>query len=106
MSQAEASGSFYSTETAIPAFKRGIDSRFATSPNARIYSVESPDGILPSGKNGITILKYTDNNMSAAVVTDMGTYRSVVAGFPLETVEDATVRNLLMKNVLNYLTER
>ena len=106
MSQAEASGSFYSTETAIPAFKRGIDSRFATSPNARIYSVESPDGILPSGKNGITILKYTDNNMSAAVASDMGTYRSVVAGFPLETVEDATVRNLLMKNVLNYLTER
>ena len=71
-----------------------------------MYSVESPDGILPSGKNGITILKYTDNNMSAAVASDMGTYRSVVAGFPLETVEDATVRNLLMKNVLNYLTER
>ena len=104
MSQAEASGRFYSTETAIPAFKRGTESRFATEPNARMYSVESPDGILPSGKNGITVLKYTDNNMSAAVASDMGTYRSVVVGFPFETIEDAAVRNLLMKNVLNYLT--
>ena len=106
MSQAEASGRFYTTETALPTMKRGIEGQFATIPNADVYSVESPDGILPSGKNGTTIIKYSDNNMSAAVAADLGTYRSVVMGFPFEVIDSAPQRADLMKRILIYLTDK
>ena len=106
MSQAEASGRFYTLPSELNGFGKALGSQFSSTLNSRRYCVESPDGILPSSKKGVTVMKYADNNMSAAVATDFGNYRSVVVGFPFECIDDDAVRDKIMFDVLNYLCNR
>lgn len=106
MSQAEASGRFYTLPSELNGFGKALGSQFSSTLNSRRYCVESPDGILPSSKKGVTVMKYADNNMGAAVATDFGNYRSVVVGFPFECIDDEAVRDKIMFDVLNYLYNR
>ncbi|MGM9803545.1 MAG: xanthan lyase [Muribaculaceae bacterium] len=105
MGQAEASGQFYTVATALPGFAEVRNGNFASQLNDSVYCVESPDGILPSSKNGTTIVKYYDNNMGAGVASDMGNYRSVVLGFPFETIASDDVRRMLMNSIVDYLMQ-
>lgn len=73
--------------------------------NAGIYSVESPDGIIPAGKNASTILRYTGNGISAAVCAEMKKYKVISYGFPLETVKDESMRDELIKTALKTLAD-
>jgi len=41
--------------------------------------------------------------LSAGVAFDAGNYRVATFGFPFETIKDETVRNELMKAVLEFL---
>ena len=77
--------------------------RFNTELNDEIYCVESPEVILPSG-GSYTILRYGASGGSAAVAYD-GECRSVVAGFPFETITSSEERDKLMQNVINFLTK-
>ena len=52
----------------------------------RIYRVEAPDGIAPASDSARTIFRYSDTAISAAISYDPGDYRTVVIGFPIETV--------------------
>ena len=105
MSQAEATGKFYTLATSLNGFEKSEDMHFSSELNSRVYCVESPDGILPSGKNGYTVVKYSDNNMGAAVASKFDGYRSLVFGFPLETIEDVPARQSLIGKAMKFLCE-
>ncbi len=75
---------------------------YNTDPTGPIYRVESPDAIEPAGEAGETLLRYGDNNTSAAIGV-RGDNNVVVFGFPFETIISQADRALLMQAVLNYL---
>lgn len=71
--------------------------------NDKFYAVESPDAIKASDSNGFTWMRYSENNLPAAIASDRGGYRTVVMGFPLETVDTAAGRASLMERIARYL---
>lgn len=80
--------------------------RFNTAPDARIYSVEAPDGIIPSSENGCTFMRYGDTRVSAGICSDFGTYRTVCIGFPIETITERIYLDKVIKSVIGYLKGR
>lgn len=74
----------------------GIDGTlsFGVNPNESVYCVESPDAIEPADKKGWTIMRYADNNLSAAVGYT-GDYNCFSFGFPLETIEQEQLNNII-----------
>lgn len=76
--------------------------RFATRPNENIYSVESPDGLVPVGDRAFTVMRYADNNISAGIAYAGDDYRAVVLGFPIEVVEGQDKRTELLGNILAF----
>lgn len=77
---------------------------FCTQLNEEQYAVEAPDGIEPVGDDAFTIFRYEQNNISAGIAYK-GDYRTVVCGFPFESLIDASQRNAFMYQVLNFLTK-
>jgi hypothetical protein len=84
---------------------------FNTDPVADVYRVESPDAIEPA-PGSMTLMRYADNGMSAAVGRSRAGVDSIVAGapaaviafgFPLETVLDAETRTGLFRAAIGYL---
>ena len=51
-------------------------------------------------------MRYMTNNQSAAVAYNGTKYRAFVMGFPFETIMDEQQRHILMRGVLNFLSER
>ncbi len=84
-------------------FPVGLKAHFVNKLNPRFYAVESPDAIKAGDERGATIMRYSENNLPAAIASDRGTHRTVVFGFPLETVTDAAQLNHLVAAALNYL---
>ena len=78
--------------------------RFNTELNNECYAVESPDAILPADKQSFVVMQYPDCGLSAAVGYK-GDYRSLVFGFPFETITDSASRDRLMSEVLTFLNE-
>ena len=87
------------------AFSAGKEVNFCTALNHKTYAVESPDAVKPADKSGFTIMRYSENTKPAAVAVDKGAYRTVVAGFPFESIDSAEGRNLLMNDILNFLVK-
>jgi hypothetical protein len=92
-------GEVYATDYSKPAFSGKLS--FNTGFSEKIYSVEAPDAIEPEGKGAICGFRYSENNTSAGVIF-RGSYKSVVLGFPFETIKIETERNLLMKQIINF----
>ncbi len=80
------------------------DLEFNTNYHPDIYTVEAPDAIEPSTPQARTLLRYSENNISAAVGY-RGEYGVVVLGFPFETIIDENDRNRMMQAVLEYLND-
>ena len=76
--------------------------KFVTEFHPKIYKVEAPDAIEPAHSNARTILRYSENNMSAAVGFK-GDYNIVAFGFPFETILMQESRDKVMQAVLTYL---
>lgn len=72
--------------------------------NPNSYVVEAPDAIEPSAKDAYTIMRYSENNLSAGVAYK-GTYKTCVLGFPFESVRTDSERDALMKAVLTFFNE-
>ena len=70
--------------------------------NEECYVVESPDALEPSCPEAQTVMRYTENNLSAAVAYK-GKYATYIMGVPFETIQTEAERNALMKNVINTL---
>lgn len=80
------------------------DFNFWMIPNSTVYSVEAPDGIEPSDNYSRTILRYSDNNISAGI-SYMGNYRVVVLGFPIESLSDQKQINSFIETVTNFFNK-
>jgi hypothetical protein len=76
--------------------------KFNTELNDKIYSVESPEVVKPAGSDAYIAMRYRDTNQSAAVAYN-GSYRSLVLGFPFETIVDGATRDKMMDEVLAFL---
>jgi hypothetical protein len=75
---------------------------FNTKYDPSVYTVEAPDAIDPEGSVARTIFRYSENNTSAGVAYK-GNYRSVVCGFPFETLKTDRERKDFMLQILNFL---
>jgi hypothetical protein len=99
-SNASRLGQFYSID---PEFAdRDQLFRFNTSIDPVLYTVEGADALEPVDSTAFTLMRYSENNMSAAVAF-RGSYGVVALGFPFETLVDRAMRDLLMKQTINYL---
>lgn len=70
-----------------------------------LYAAEAPDAIEPAGGNAITAFRYTENNTSAAVIYT-GRPRSLVMGFPFETIISDEHRDRLMLQIVDFLLNK
>ena len=74
---------------------------FNTLFNPDIYTVEAPDAIEPFGEGAITAFRYLENN-SCAGIYYKGEYKTVVLGFPFETIIKKDQRIDFMKQVVRF----
>jgi hypothetical protein len=75
--------------------------RFNTTLNEQVYKVESPDAIEPAGKGAFRIYRYDSGSRSAGIAYK-GDYRTVVLGFPFETIISAEQREEMMKDIMGF----
>ena len=74
---------------------------FHTEPNGRTYAAEAPDGINPVGNGAFTIFRYAENNISAGVAYQ-GSYKTVVLGFPVETLDTQEQIDCLIGEIADF----
>ena len=58
--------------------------------------VESPDAIEPATKDAHTVMRYSENNLSAGVAYQ-GDYKTVVLGFPLDVYKRQIITSSMPK---------
>lgn len=95
----------YSSSSGEAAFVSGNNSsenkvRFHIRPNPEKYCIESVDALLPDEENGYTFMRYTDSSTSAAVIYSGETYKTVVFGFPIETITSQQQIDELLREVM------
>ena len=73
--------------------------------NADSYVVESPDAIEPATKDAYTVMRYSENNLSAGVAYK-GDYKTCILGFPFEALRTASEREALMNAILTFFSEK
>ena len=96
----------YTVQSPYSALREGKHYAFATELNSDIYAAESPDAIKPADERGATIARYTENNIPAGIAVDAGNYRTVVYGFPIETVTDPAQRADIIGSALNFFKKQ
>jgi hypothetical protein len=79
---------------------------FNREPSAECYGVESPGCIAPAGRGTYIAMRYATNNQVAAVAYNGTDYRTMIMGFPFETILDVEQRNQLMQGILEYLNAK
>ena len=77
---------------------------FNTGYQADMYTVEGADALEPADSSSTTLLRYSENNMSAGIAY-RGDYGVVAFGFPFETIMDPEERDLILRKILAYLLE-
>ena len=92
-------GEVYATDYAFRNFTGSFEFNSAYSPS--VYSVESPDAIEPAGEHAICAFRYSQKNLSAGVIFE-GNNRTMVLGFPFETILKEENRNFLMMQILKF----
>ncbi|MBR5899456.1 MAG: xanthan lyase [Muribaculaceae bacterium] len=100
--QASVTGEAYEVQSRFPQFGTGRYT-FSNELNSDCYAVESPDSFYPADDSkGATIVRYGENNLIAGTAFDNDNYRTVVIGFPFETINGEQSRLSLMKQVLDF----
>jgi hypothetical protein len=102
-SNASRKGLFYSMDPEFAAMTEQF--QFNTGIDPVLYTVEGADALEPVDSTAITLLRYSENNMSAGVAF-RGEYGIVALGFPFETLVDSKMRDIIMKKTINYLLDR
>ena len=78
---------------------------FNTGYHPEIYTVEGADALEPADSTATTLIRYTENNMSAAVAYQEN-YGIVALGFPFETIIGEKERDKIMKQILSFLMKQ
>ena len=92
-------GEFYSTDYGLPWFQS--DARFNAGQSNVIYAAESPDILAPAGDGAFIPFRYASNNTAASVAWQ-GKYKSLVLGFPFETITNQVELNHLGRQVMAF----
>ena len=92
-------GQVYSTNASL--FSSDKPFTFCTELNRTVYSVESPDAIIPV-EGAQQLLRYSGDQFGAATGYRKS-YGVVAMGFPFETILDADTRTALMRGILHFL---
>ncbi len=104
-SNAARTGEFYFMDPQFAGTKERF--RFNTRIDPEVYTVEGADALEPLDSTGVTLARYRENNMSAAVAfpgeRDGGRGPTVALGFPFETIMGEDARDLVMKQLIEYL---
>lgn len=100
--QAAAMGKVKSVASPFPALTGNYT--YYNEPNANSYVVESPDAIEPATQDAHTIMRYSENNLSAGVAYQ-GDYKTCVLGFPFESIRTDSEREALMNAVLTFFND-
>ncbi len=95
-------GNVYATDYTSTSFTGSLN--FNTGNPGPVYAAEAPDAIEPSGNGANCSFRYLENNASAGI-SFRGRYKTVILGFPFETITAEDDRNRLMKQVLKFLEE-
>lgn len=104
--QAAIMGKVNEVQSRFPQFENW-SSAFYNQLNEDCYAVESPDSFYPSNmEKGATIMRYSENNLVAGTAFDADIYRTVVIGFPFETITDSVAQVALMKQILNFFEDK
>ena len=103
--RATLTGEVYSVPTAMKVSDGMSNLKFHNTLNSDFYAVESPDAIKASDDRGATILRYRENNIPAGIASDRYGYKTVVAGFPFETIKSESERNEFMQRVLDFFSK-
>ncbi|MCM1033073.1 MAG: xanthan lyase [Odoribacter sp.] len=102
--QASVTGDAYEVPCRFKEFTGG-QFKFSNALNSECYAVESPDSFYaPDTKRGCTLMRYNENNLIAATANAFEKYRTVVIGFPFETITDDDARTSLMSQILNFFS--
>ena len=94
-------GQLNTTEKGSGIFPENV--QFNTEFNSALYRVESPDAIEPVGNGSFRICRYASGNTSAGIAYK-GAYKTVVLGFPFETITDESSRGDVMEKIMKFLT--
>ncbi len=104
--QASVTGEAYEVSCRFKEFNGG-EFKFYNELNPDCYAIESPDSFYAAdSKTGCTIMRYSENNLVAGTASKFPAYRTVVIGFPFETIKSCDSRNKLMGQILNFLTSK
>ncbi len=99
--QAAVNGKVKSVVSPYSVFNKGNYS-YHNKLNPYSYVVEAPDAIEPASDNAHTIFRYSENNLSAGIAYK-GDYKTVVLGFPFESLKTSEERERMMEVVLEFL---
>jgi hypothetical protein len=92
-------GSVLATDHGRSVFPPRVE--FNTEFGPETYRVESPDAVEPAGNGAFRICRYESGSTTAGVAYN-GVYKTVVLGFPFETIVAETDRNEIMRRVLEF----
>lgn len=82
------------------------DYSYSSTLNDKIYVVEHPDVIEPSGElESSTLLTFTDTGLSAGILSRRGASKVVVSSIPVESIIDESLRNSLLLELLQAVEE-
>lgn len=103
--QASVTGEAFECPSRFHAFGRNTFD-FYSELNDKCYVVESPDSFYPADERGATIIRYGENNLVGGIAMADKNYRTVVIGFPFETIKSSESRNALMQQILNFFSNK
>ena len=69
--------------------------------NSESYVVENPDAIIPANEQSFTILRYSENNLSAGVLYNGSEYKTCILGFPIESLREQDELEQLIKQIMD-----
>lgn len=98
-------GEVYTVPTQFSQFTDGDKIKFCNELNSKLYAVESPDAIKASDELGATLMRYSENNIPAAIASKRYGYNTVVMGFPFEVITSASDRDSLMRQVMEFFAK-
>ncbi len=81
-----------------------VDSPIYRDMNEWSFAVPTPEAITTNHPNAFPMLAY-GNEMPAAIAYQGSDYRSIVLGFPFESIVNVQQRNQLMQSVVNFLCQ-
>lgn len=103
VNRAAIKGKVKSVSSPLKAFTGKYD--FYNELNPDCYVVESPDALEPACKDAYTVMRYSENNLSAGVAYK-GAYKTCILGFPFEAIRCEKQREQLMNEILTFFYEK